>query len=88
MKSSKISEKETLTKEEKEKLFQHLENNNEFFKETLEVMLTLVISDPKLTHGVADLIESDYHKLYLAMQKNEEQDENNDLPSCCQTPKN
>jgi hypothetical protein len=87
MASLKISEKETFTKEEKEKLFQLLENNNEFFKETLEVMLTLVISDPKLTYEVADLIESDYRKLYLAMLENQEQGDKNDLPSCCQPPK-
>jgi hypothetical protein len=88
MKSLKVSKNEALTNEGKEKLFQLLENNNEFFKETLEVMLTLVISDPKLTYQVADLIESDYRKLYLAMLKNQEQDDKNGLPSCCQTPKN
>ena len=87
MESLKINRKKTLTKEEKEKLFQLLENNNEFFKETLEVMLTLVISDPKLTYEVADLIESDYRELYLAMLKNQEQEDKNDLPSCCQVPK-
>lgn len=88
MNSLEINKKQTLTQEEKEKLFQQLESNPEFFKETLEVLLTLVVSDPKLTYQVADLIESDYRNLYLAMLKNQEQVQKNDVPSCCQSPKN
>lgn len=88
MNSLEINKKQSLNKEEKEKFFQHLESNSGFFKETLEILLTLVVSDPKLTYQVADLIESDYRNLYLAMLKNQEQVVKNDLPSCCQSPKN
>lgn len=88
MNSLEINKKQSLTKEEKEKFFQQLESNPEFFKESLEVLLTLVVSDPKLIDQVADLIESDYRNLYLALLKNQEQVEKNDLPSCCQSPEN
>lgn len=87
MNSLEINKNQTLTKTEKEIFFQQLENNKEFFKEAVETMLTLVVSDPDLTYQVADLIESDYQNLYLAMNKNQEQVEKNDLPSCCQVPK-
>ena len=80
--------KQSLTKEEKEKFFQQLETNKEFYKEAFEVMMTLVVSDPVLTYQVADLVESDYRNLYLAMLKNQEMVQKNDLPSCCQSPKN
>lgn len=53
----------------KEELFLALENDEQLFKETLEVILTLIISDPKLTFDVADLIESDYRNLYLVFMK-------------------
>ena len=88
MNSLEINKKQSLTKEEKEKFFKQLESNPEFFKESLEVLLTLVVSDPKLIDHVTDLIESDYRNLYLALLKNQEQVEKNDLPSCCQSPKN
>lgn len=61
--------KNALTLAEKEKFFQALENDQHLFKETLEVVLNLVISDPKLTFDVADLIESDFRNLYLVIMK-------------------
>ena len=88
MNSLEINKKQSLTKEEKEKFFKQLESNPEFFKESLEVLLTLVVSDPKLIDHVTDLIESDYRNLYLALLKNQGQVEKNDLPSCCQSPEN
>ena len=69
MKSSEINKIENLTDEEKEKFFQQLENNNAFFKEAFEAMLTLVVSDPLLTFQVADLIESEYRNLFLIIAK-------------------
>lgn len=86
MNSLEINKNQSLTNEEKEKFFQQLESNGDFFKEALEVMMTLVVSDPVLTYQVADLIESDYRNLYLAILKNQEQVQKNDLPSCCQSP--
>ena len=83
-----INKKEPLKKEEKEKFFQQLESNPELLKESLEVILTLIVSDPKLTYQVADLIGSDYRNLYLAMSKNKEQVEKQAHSSCCQSPKN
>jgi hypothetical protein len=74
--------------DEKEYFFQMLENDSVFFKEAIEAMLTLAISDPKLTNQVANLIESDYRDLYLAIQKEGVQSQKNDLPGCCQTSKN
>ena len=88
MKSFELDKKEILTKEEKESFFQHLENDNLFFKETFEAMLTLVISDPVLTYQVADLIKSDYRNLYLNIVKKQESVQKEDIPGCCQTPKN
>ena len=87
MKSLEINKKQSLTQEEKEKLFRQLESNPAFFKEVLEVLLTLVVSDPMLTYQVADLIESDYRNLFLAILKNQEQVQKNDVPSCCHSPK-
>lgn len=87
MKSFDIDKTTILTKEEKEKFFQQLENDNVFFKEAFEAMLNIVISDPVLTYQVADLIEFDYRNLYLAIQKKSVQIQENDLPGCCQTPK-
>jgi len=69
MKSFELDKKTTLTKGEKEKFFQQLESDNVFFKETFEVMLSIVISDPVLTYQVADLIESDYRNLYSVYMK-------------------
>ena len=83
-----INKKKPIKKEEKEKFFQQLESNPEFFKESLEVILTLIVSDPKLTYQVADLIKSDYRNLYLTILKNKEQVENEIHSSCCQSPKN
>ena len=72
------------TKGEKEQLFQALEDDKQLFKETLEVMLTLVISDPILTFCVADLIESDYQNLYLVIMKKIARERSNDKSmSCC-----
>ena len=85
MKSVELDKKKTLTKEEKEKLFQQLENDSLFFNEVVEAMLTLVISDSVLTKQVADLIESDYRNLYLEIVKKQENIQKNDLPGCCQT---
>lgn len=69
MEKSVIQTKPFQTKEEKERLFQALEDDPQLFKETFEVMLTLVVSDPVLTFDVADLIEADYRNLYLAIMK-------------------
>jgi hypothetical protein len=88
MKSFEVDKKQILNKEEKEKFFLQLENDKVFFKEAFEAMLTLVISDPVLTNQVADLIESDYHNLYLEIAKKQESVESEDLPGCCQIPKN
>jgi hypothetical protein len=73
-----------LTPAEKEKFFQALENDQHLFKEALEVVLTLVISDPKLTFDVADLIESDFQNLYLViMKKVTTERSSNSTMSCC-----
>lgn len=85
MKSLEINKKQILTKEEKEAFFQNLESDEEFFKEAFEAMLTLIVSDPKLTSQVADLIEKDYRNLHLAIAKEQEQGQKNDFPGCCQT---
>lgn len=72
------------TPEGKENLFQALENDEQLFNETLEVMLTLIISDPKLTFDVADLIESDYRNLYLVIMKKVLGKENGKgIKGCC-----
>ena len=52
---------------DKERLFEALEKDEQLLKETLEVILTVAISDPKLTSEVAQLIETDYKELYLAI---------------------
>ena len=87
MKSVEINKKQTLTNEEKEIFFQQMENNRGLFNEAIENVLTLVVSDPVLTSQVAGLIESDYHQLYLALIKSQEQVEKKESPSCCHTPK-
>ena len=85
MKSLEIDKKGTFSKEEKENFFQQLENNKEFFKEAFEAMLTIVVSDPKLTEQVAGLIEKDYQNFQIAIVKEQKQPKKNDLPGCCQT---
>ena len=84
MKTAETDNKPFQTKEEKDKLFQALEDDKQLFKETLEVMLTLVISDPKLTFDVADLIESDFQNLYLLIMKKVTTERgSNSTMSCC-----
>jgi|GEM_PF-6454769 len=84
MHTSEIDKKPFQTKEEKERLFQALEDDKQLFKETLEVMLTLVISDPKLTFDVADFIESDFRNLYLVIMKKVAVERSNDKSmGCC-----
>lgn len=76
--------KKTLTPAEKEKFFEALENDQHLFKETLEVVLNLVISDPKLTFDVADFIESDFRNLYLVIMKKVAAERSNDSTlGCC-----
>lgn len=58
-----------LSEEEKDIFFQALEDDQELFLETLEVLLTIVVSDPLLTFDVADLIEYDYRNLFLVLMK-------------------
>lgn len=85
MKTTAINKNAFQTPTEKEQLFQALEKDEQLFKETLEVMLTLVISDPKLTFDVADLIESDYRNLYIViMQKVSKETGKEDTMGCCQ----
>jgi hypothetical protein len=57
------------TPEDKERFFQILEDDPQLFKETLEVLLNLAVSDPKLTFQVADMIESDFRNIYLVIMK-------------------
>ncbi len=84
MKTSETDNKPFQAKEEKDKFFQALEDDKQLFKETLEVMLTLVISDPKLTFDVADLIESDFQNLYLVIMKKVTTERSNDNTlGCC-----
>lgn len=84
MEKSVIQTKPFQTKEEKERLFQALEDDPQLFKETFEVMLTLVVSDPVLTFDVADLIEADYRNLYLAIVKKMAIEKSNDKSlGCC-----
>lgn len=84
MEKSVIQTKPFQTKEEKERLFQALEDDPQLFKETFEVMLTLVVSDPVLTFDVADLIEADYRNLYLAIVKKIAIEKSNDKSlGCC-----
>ena len=84
MQTAEINNKPFQTKEEKERLFQALEDDKQLFKETLEVMLTLVISDPKLTFDVADLIEADYRNLYLVFMKKLATEKSHDSTlGCC-----
>jgi len=61
--------KKSLTPAEKERFFLALEKDEKLFGETLEVVLNLTISDPKLTFDVADLIETDFRNLYLVIMK-------------------
>lgn len=76
--------KKTLAPAEKERFFQALENDQHLFKETLEVVLTLVISDPKLTFDVADFIESNFRDLYLVIMKKVAMERSNDSTlGCC-----
>lgn len=84
MQTSEIDNKPFQTKEEKERLFQALEDDEQLFKETLEVVLTLVVSDPKLTFDVADFIESDFRNLYLVIMKKVAVERSNDSTmGCC-----
>ena len=84
MQTSEIANQPFQTKEEKEQLFQALENDEQLFKETLEVMLTMVVSDPKLTLDVVDLIESDYRNLYsVIMGKITTEASNTSALGCC-----
>lgn len=86
MNSPLLSHESFQTPEERENLFQVLENDKQLFKETLEVMLTLIISDPKLTFDVADLIESDYRNLYLVIMKKvlgKENGKGKGIKGCC-----
>ena len=69
MKTLNVENKLFQAPAEKERLFEALEKDSQLLKETLEVILTLVISDPKLTSRVAELIESDFKELYLAIFK-------------------
>ncbi len=81
---SPAQKEQALTPAEKERFFQALENDQHFFKETLEVVLNLVISDPKLTFDVADFIESDFRNLYLVIMKKVAMDRSNDSTlGCC-----
>ncbi len=69
---------------DKEAFFNALENDNQLFLETLEVILTLVISDPKLTFDVADLIASDYRNLYLTiLKKRSAREAHDNKMDCC-----
>ncbi len=84
METPNINKNAFQTSKEREKLFQALENDKILFKETLEVMLTLVVSDPKLTFDVADSIESEYRNLYLAIMKKVAAERTNDSTlGCC-----
>ena len=69
MKTLNVGSKLFQAPAEKERLFEALEKDSQLLKETLEVILTLVISDPKLTSRVAELIEFDFKELYLAIFK-------------------
>lgn len=73
MKTAATNAQSAEEKRNKEAFFQSLENDRELFRETFEVALTLVISDPDLTSEVADLIAADYRSLYLAILKNQPQ---------------
>lgn len=73
MKTAATNAQSAEEKRNKEAFFQALENDRELFRETFEVALTLVISDPDLTSEVADLIAADYRSLYLAIVKNQPQ---------------
>lgn len=73
MKTAATNAQSAEEKRNKEAFFQALENDRELFRETFEVALTLVISDPDLTSEVADLIVADYRSLYLAIVKNQPQ---------------
>lgn len=57
------------TPAEKDRFFQAMERDEQLFRETLEVALTIAVSDPKLTLEVANLIESDYRNVYLNIWK-------------------
>lgn len=84
MEKSVIPIKPFQSKEEKERLFQALEDDPQLFKETFEVLLTLVVSDPVLTFDVADLIEADYRNLYLVFMKKVATEKSNDRTlGCC-----
>ena len=76
--------KKTLSPAEKEKFFDAMENDQHLVKETLEVVLNHIVSDPKLTFNVADFIESDFRNLYLAIMKKVAVERNNDSTlGCC-----
>jgi len=73
METSEIKNRLFQAKEDKERLFQALEDDEQLLKEALEVMLTLVVSDPQLTFDVAELIESDFRNIYLVTMKKNSQ---------------
>ena len=84
MQTTEIANHPFQTKEEKEKIFQGLENDPQLFKETLEVILTLVISDPKLIDGVTDLIAADFRNLQLAIiEKGAVKESGDNSMGCC-----
>ncbi|MCB9290751.1 MAG: hypothetical protein H6560_25825 [Lewinellaceae bacterium] len=70
---------------DKERLFVALENDEQLLKETLEVILALAVSDPKLTIWSADLIASDFKELYLAIFRDmlKESSSSSQSPGCC-----
>jgi len=87
MKVENINKTRLQALESKEDFLALLENDSMFFSEAFETMLTLIISDPKLTNQVAELIKSDYRDLFQAIQSEAVKSEKNDLPGCCQTSK-
>lgn len=83
MKVENINKTRLQALESKEDFLALLENDSVFFREAFETMLTLIISDPKLTNQVADLIKSDYRDLFQAIQSEDSKPKKNDLPGCC-----
>jgi len=88
MKSLEINKNEILSNEAKEIFFNHLESNKWFFNEAIDNILTLVVSDPALTRQVADLMESNYPALYLAIINKKVAINDTNIPPCCQSPGN
>lgn len=64
--------------------YQELENNNEFFLETIGVALNIAVSDPLLNVKVADMIVNDYSPLYMAiMVRIGNRKKSDDTLPCC-----